>query len=187
MVGLSAAAFLAARGVRSIAIERLKESSPLPRAAFFHQRTLEMFRMLGIEDSVRERSAREFVPEGAIIAMDSVSGRKLADIIGNLNEGVEPLSPCRRLFLNQPSLEPILRDRAREGGADILQGTEITEVQQDESGVRVMVRDTDGGNARELRADYLIAADGGHSKVREALGIGYEGRGAFSNSLTIYF
>jgi putative polyketide hydroxylase len=187
MVGLSAAAFLAAHGVRSISIDRLKDSSPLPRAAFFHQRTLEMFRLLGIETRVRERSAKDFVPEGAIIAMDTVSGRKLADIIGNLNEGVEPLSPCRRLFLNQPSLEPILRERAREGGAEILQGAEITEVHQDDRGVRVTVRDTDGGNVRELRGAYLIAADGGHSKIREARGIGYEGRGAFSNSLTIYF
>src|SRR5262245_51321042 len=187
MVGLSAAAFLAAHGVRSIAIERLKESSPLPRAAFFHQRTLELFRLLGIEERVRERSARDFVPEGAIIAMDCVSGRKLADIIGNLNEGVEPLSPCRRLFLNQPSLEPILRERAREGGADVLQAAEITDVHQDNNGGRVTVRDTDGGNVRELRAQYLIAADGGHSRIRDSLGIGYEGRGAFSNSLTIYF
>jgi 2-polyprenyl-6-methoxyphenol hydroxylase-like FAD-dependent oxidoreductase len=146
-----------------------------------------MFRWLGIEERVREGSAREFVPEGAIIAMDSVSGRKLADIIGNLNEGVELLSPCRRLFLNQPSLEPILRARAREGGAEILQGTEITEVHQDEGGVRVTVRDTDGGNPREIHAAYLIAADGGHSRVRESLGIGYEGRGAFSKKLTIYF
>jgi glycine/D-amino acid oxidase-like deaminating enzyme len=34
LVGLCAAAFLAQRGIRSIAIERLKESSPLPRAAW---------------------------------------------------------------------------------------------------------------------------------------------------------
>src|SRR5262245_14121950 len=187
MVGLSAAAFLAAHGVRSIAIERLKESSPLPRAAFFHQRTLELFRLLGIEERVRERSARDFVPEGAIIAMDCVSGRKLADIIPNLNEGVDALSPCRRLFLNQPSLEPILRDRAREAGATVVQGAEITGVSQDASGVTVSSKDIDTGNVRELRGKYLIAADGGHSKVRDSLGIGYDGRGAFSNSLTIYF
>src|SRR5215510_12401916 len=114
MVGLSAATFLAQHGIRSVAIERLKASSPLPRAAFFHMRTLEMFRSVGIEARVREHSNRDFVPEGAIIAMDCVSGRKLADIIPNLNEGVEALSPCRRLFLNQPNLEPILRERARE-------------------------------------------------------------------------
>jgi 2-polyprenyl-6-methoxyphenol hydroxylase-like FAD-dependent oxidoreductase len=187
MVGLSAATFLAQHGVRSVAIERLKASSPLPRAAFFHMRTLEMFRSVGIEQRVREQSAIDFVPEGAIIAMDCVSGRKLADIIPNLNDGVDALSPCRRLFLNQPSLEPILRDRAREAGAHVIQGAEITAVRQDSSGVTVTIRDLDSGATRELRAKYLIAADGGHSRVRDALGIGYDGRGAFSNSLTIYF
>jgi len=187
LVGLCAAAFLAQRGIRSIAIDRLKESSPLPRAAFFHMRTVEMFRSLGIEASVREGSAQDFVPEGAIVALESVSGRKLADIMPSLNEGVEELSPCRRLYLNQPNLEPILRARAREAGATVIQGAQITDVQQDGAGVTVVVKDVDGGAQRSLRGRYLIAADGGHSKAREALGIGYEGRGAFSNSLTIYF
>ena len=93
LVGLSAATFLAHQGISSMAIERLRESSPLPRAAFFHMRTLEMFRSVGIESRVRERSARDFVPEGAIVAMDCLAGRKLADIIGNLNEGVEAVGP----------------------------------------------------------------------------------------------
>ena len=187
MVGLSAATFLAQQGIPSIAVERLKESSPLPRAAFFHMRTLEMFRSVGIEEQVRTQSAKDFVPEGAIVALESVSGRKLADIIPTLNEGVESLSPCRRLFLNQPSLEPILRARAREAGATVIQGAEVVGVKQNASGVQVTVRDVDTHEHRELHAKYLIAADGGHSKVREVLGIGYDGRGVFSNSLTIYF
>jgi 2-polyprenyl-6-methoxyphenol hydroxylase-like FAD-dependent oxidoreductase len=187
MVGLSAATFLAHQGIRSITIERLKASSPLPRAAFFHMRTLELFRGVGIEQRVRDQSLQDFVPEGAIVALESVAGRKLADIIPSLNEGVETLSPCRRLFLNQPSLEPILRERAREAGATVLQGAEITAIAQDANGVQVTVRDVDNGALRELRASYLIAADGGHSKVRELLGIPYEGRGVFSSSLTIYF
>jgi putative polyketide hydroxylase len=187
MVGLCAAAFLAQRGVRSVTIERLKESSPLPRAAFFHMRTLEMFRSLGIENAVRERSAKDFVPEGSIVAMDAVAGRKLADIMPSLNEGVEVLSPCRRLYLNQPSLEPILRERARQAGASVVLGAEITDVQQDSQGVTVAMQDIDSGLERRLRGKYLIAADGGHSRVREILGIDYEGRGAFSKSLTIYF
>src|SRR6185436_17137534 len=156
MVGLSAATFLAHHGIRSVAIERLKTSSPLPRAAFFHMRTLEMFRSLGIEDRVREASSRDFVPEGAIIAMDCICGRKLADIIPNLNEGVDALSPCRRLFLNQPNLEPILRERAREAGATVIQGAEVTGVQQDSSGVRVTMKDLATGEPRELHSKYLI-------------------------------
>ena len=187
LTGLAAASFLAQQGIRSIAIERLKASSPLPRAAFFHMRTLEMFRGLGIEARVREESAKEFVPDGALIAMDCISGRKLADIISNLNEGVDAVSPCHRWFLNQPSLEPILRERAQTAGATVMQGTEIIAVSQDSAGVTVRVRDVDSGAERELRGQYLIAADGGHSKIRDLLGIGYQGRGTFSRSLTIYF
>ena len=187
LVGLSAAAFLAHQGIRSLTIERLAASSPLPRAAFFHMRTLEMFRGLGIEDAVRTQSAKEFVPEGAIIAMETLAGRKLADIIPNLNEGVDVLSPCRRLFLNQPTLEPILRECARAGGASIVQGAEIIDVHQDSGGVSLTIRKIDDKSTREVRGDYLIAADGAHSRIRAALGIDSEGRGAFSNSLTIYF
>ena len=187
LVGLSAAAFLARQGIRSLTIERLGASSPLPRAAFFHMRTLEMFRELGIEDTVRSQSAKEFVPEGSIIAMDALAGRKLADIIPNLNEGIDALSPCRRLFLNQPTLEPILRQCAREGGATVLQGAEVIDVHQDSTGVTLTVRKTDHTSDCTIRGAYLIAADGGHSTIRTSLGINYEGRGAFSNSLTIYF
>jgi 2-polyprenyl-6-methoxyphenol hydroxylase-like FAD-dependent oxidoreductase len=73
LTGLAAAAFLAQQGIRSIAVERLPQSSPLPRAAFFHMRTMEMFRELGIEARVREESAKEFVPDGALIAMDCIA------------------------------------------------------------------------------------------------------------------
>src|SRR5688572_24845437 len=139
LTGLAAAAFLAQQGIRSIAVERLEQTSPLPRAAFFHMRTMEMFRGLGIEARVREESAKEFVPDGSLIAMDCLSGRKLVDIISNLNEGVDGVSPCRRWFLNQPRLEPILRERAREAGATILQSTEIVALRQDVTGVTLRV------------------------------------------------
>ncbi len=187
LVGLSAPAFLASQGVRSLTLERLSASSPLPRAAFFHMRTLEMFRSIGIEHAVQSQSEKEFVPEGAIIAMDTLAGRKLADIIPNLNEGIDALSPCRRLFLNQPSLEPILRNCAHEGGATFVPGAEIVDVHQDSAGVRLTIRKMSDGSTHDVRGAYLIAADGGHSRVRAVLGIDYEGRGAFSNSLTIYF
>lgn len=187
LVGLSAATFLAQHGVASLAIERLRGGSPLPRAGHFHLRTLELFRAAGIEEEVKRRSEADFVPEGAIIAMDNLSGRKLADIIPSLNEGVEPLSPCRRLFINQPSLEQILRKRAAEAGARVLDGHEVVDIEQDAKGVTVTAKDVGDGATRRLRGRYLIGADGAHSKVREILDIPYDGRGVFSNSMTIYF
>jgi 2-polyprenyl-6-methoxyphenol hydroxylase-like FAD-dependent oxidoreductase len=187
LVGLCAAAFLAQRGIRSIAIERLRASSPLPRAAFFHMRTMELFRSLGVEDEIREQSAADFAPEGAIVALESIAGRKLADIMPSLNEGVAALSPCRRLYLNQPSLEPILRTCALSAGAKVMEGAEVTGVDQDTHGVTVTVTNVENGRQCELTGQFLIAADGAHSRVRQLLGIQYEGRGAFSNSVTVYF
>jgi 2-polyprenyl-6-methoxyphenol hydroxylase-like FAD-dependent oxidoreductase len=187
LVGLSMAMFLAQHGIKSLAIERLVGGSPLPRAGHFHLRTLELFRSAGIEDEVKRRSEADFVPEGAIIAMDNLCGRKLADIIPSLNEGVEPLSPCRRLFINQPSLEQVLRKRASAVGAQVLEGHEVVGIDQDSAGVTVTARRIGDGVTRTLRGRYLIAADGAHSKVRELLNIPFDGRGVFSNSMTIYF
>lgn len=187
LIGLSTAMFLAQHGVSSLAVERLAAGSQLPRAAFFHMRTLEMFRAAGIEEKVREQSAKEFEPEGALVIMDTLSGKKLADIIPSLNEGVDALSPCRRLFCTQPGLEPILKARALEAGARVLDGHEVIGVAQDDGGVTMTVKDVKSGQQRTLRGKYLVGADGAHSKVRELLNIPFDGRGVFSNSITIYF
>ncbi len=187
LVGLSTAMFLAQQGVASLVVERLRGGSPLPRAAHFHLRTLELFRLAGVEDEVIRQSNEEFLPEGAIIAMDALAGKKLADIIGSLNAGVEAVSPCKRLFVTQPGLEPILKKRAREVGAQIAEGLEIVAIDQDADGVAVTAKDADTGQQRVLRGKYLVAADGAHSRARELLGIPFDGRGVFSNSITIYF
>jgi 2-polyprenyl-6-methoxyphenol hydroxylase-like FAD-dependent oxidoreductase len=188
LVGLSAAMFLAQHGVPSLTIERLEGGSPLPRAAHFHLRTLELFRAAAIDDEVRAQSDKEFLPEGAIVAMDSLAGRKLADIIPSLNVGVDDaLSPCRRLFVTQPGLEPILRARAERAGARVLPGHEVVAAQQDDDGVTLTAADAPSGATRTIRARYVVAADGAHSGQREALGIPFDGRGVFSNSITIYF
>src|SRR5205085_12298535 len=48
-------------------------------------------------------------------------------------------------------------------------------------------RDRSHGQHIEFRGRYLIGADGAHSAVRELLQIPFDGRGVFSNSITIYF
>ena len=187
LVGLSTAMFLARHGVPSIVVEQLKIPSTLPRAAFFHMRTFELFRAAGIEDEVRAQSEKEFTPDGAIVALESLIGPQIGAFIANLNAGVGELSPCRRWFVSQPGLEPILRKRAEEVGARVINGEAIVAAQQDADGVTATLRNVETGAERMLRAKYLIAAEGAHSRIREQLAIPMEGRGVFSNSITVYF
>jgi 2-polyprenyl-6-methoxyphenol hydroxylase-like FAD-dependent oxidoreductase len=187
LVGLSTAMFLAQHGIPSLAVERLHRASQLPRAAHFHMRTLEMFRSAGIEDEVRAQSLKEFEPEGSIVLMDTLAGKVLAEFVPSLNAGVDAFSPCRRLFVTQPGLEPILRRRAEKTGARVLSGHEVVGFTQDAGGVTTTISNVDTGEQQTIRSKYLVGADGAHSKTRELAGIEFDGRGVFSNSVTIYF
>src|SRR5262249_42393815 len=68
-----------------------------------------------------------------------------------------------------------------------LDGHEVVGIDQDAHGVTLTAQDVDSGRRRRLRGQYLVGADGAHSKVRQLLDISFDGRGVFSNSITIYF
>ena len=187
LVGLTTSVLLASHGVRHILVERHKGTAIHPRAASFHQRTMEIFRSVGMQQTVESAASREFVQNGAIISVDALSGRELACYYRSFNEGVEELSPTSRLFITQIGLEPALRARARALGADHHYATEMASFEQDEEAVVALLRPRDGGPERRVRAQYLVAADGAHSFVRGQLGIEMAGRGSFADCVTIYF
>ena len=187
LVGLTTSVLLASHGVRHMLIERHRGTAIHPRAASFHQRTMEIFRSLGLQQAVEAAAEREFVQNGAIISVDALSGKELACFYRSFNEGVEGLSPTSRLFITQIGLEPLLRERARELGADHHYATEMVSFEQEHMGVVAKLRPRDGGPERRVHARYLIAADGTHSFVRRQLGIGMAGRGSFADCVTIYF
>lgn len=187
LVGLSTSVLLGRHGVPHMLVERHHGTAIHPRAASFHQRTLEIFRDGGIQQAVEQAAEREFVQNGAINAVESLGGRELASFYRNVNEGVEALSPTRRLFITQIGLEPVLRKRATELGTDLRYATELLHFAQDEAGVEAVIRSRDTGEEQTVRARFMIAADGTHSPVRKALGIEMAGRGEFARCATIYF
>ncbi len=148
---------------------------------------MEIFRSMDLQEAVEQAAEREFVQNGAIVSVETLAGRELASFYKSVNEGVEGLSPTSRLYITQIGLEPVLRKRALELGADHRFATEMTQFVQDESGISTTVRSCDDGSERRIRAQYMIAADGAHSPVRNALGISMEGRGEFAQCATIYF
>src|SRR4051794_29275328 len=158
-----------------------------PRAGHFQLRTMEVLRQLGLEERVRAKSLETYSPTGGIIAVESLAGRELATYVKELNEGVEGLSPTVRVFINQDALEPLLRERALELGATVCNQTEAIGLEQDDDGVTVTLRDLASGDESEVRARYVVAADGNRSPMRRRLGIGMRGYGQLSRSITIYF
>jgi 2-polyprenyl-6-methoxyphenol hydroxylase-like FAD-dependent oxidoreductase len=187
LVGLSAALFLGLQGVKSLVVERHPGTAIHPRAALVNQRSIELYRGAGIEEDIIEASGHEFVQNGAIVSVESLSGREIDWYFRNINEGVEDLSPSARLFITQIGLEPILRPRAEELGARLEYSTELVSFEADGEGVTAVLKKRDDGTERTVRARYLVAADGSHSPIRRQLGIPLEGHGTFSNSITIYF
>jgi 2-polyprenyl-6-methoxyphenol hydroxylase-like FAD-dependent oxidoreductase len=187
LVGLTTAALLARHGVQSLAVERHSGTAVHPRAGHFQIRTIEILREMGLEAEVRQRARETYDPDGGIIAVESLAGREVARFIPNLNVGVDDRSPTGRLFIDQDVLEPMLRKQAEQRGALLRYRTEMTSFEQDSTGVRAVIRDLDSGAEREIRAQYMVAADGNRSRVRKHLGIDMHGYGLLSKSVTIYF
>jgi len=187
LVGLSAAAFLAWQGVKTLTVERHRGTAIHPRAGHFQLRTMEVLRSIGLQDIVRRAAEDQYDLDFGIAAVESLAGRELAVFIQNLNEGVDAVSPSTRFFMTQQSLEPLIRTRAEELGARLDYATELVSFEQDDDGVTATVRDIDTGRERAVRARYLIASDGNRSAVRERLGIAVSGHGLIAHSVTIYF
>src|SRR3954454_23168664 len=77
LVGLSVSVLLADQGVPHLLVESHRGTAIHPRAASFHQRTMEVFRSVGLQESVERAAASEFLQNGAIMAVESLDGREL--------------------------------------------------------------------------------------------------------------
>jgi 2-polyprenyl-6-methoxyphenol hydroxylase-like FAD-dependent oxidoreductase len=187
LVGLSTSVLLASYGVPHLVVESHPGTAIHPRAASFHQRTMEVFRSVGLQREVEEAAAREFRQGGAIVAVESLGGKELAYFYRSYNDGVEGLSPTDRLFITQVGLEPILHQRAIDLGAEHLFGTDLVYFETRGDHVASVIRPHGGGPEEVVISDYVVAADGAHSAVREHLGIPMTGHGTFADCVTIYF
>ena len=178
LVGLSAALFLAAQGLEAITVERHAGSSPHPRAIGYTPRTMELFCAVGLGGKIPEAPAGFRLRR---VRVSSLAGEPMEETswtppVPRAAPGA-PLSPVRGAAIAQDLIEPILRARALELGADIRQSTELADFRQDADGVTARIRARDCGEATTIRAQYMIACDGGDSPIREALNIARSGRG----------
>ena len=190
LVGLTAALVLRHHGVAVTVAERRTTTSPQPKARRFHVRSMEIFRELGLAGLVRD-AAREFAGHDHMAA-----GRTLAEAgqlplwapAGAGGAGaISDASPELPRLIAQDALEPLLREAAVAAGATVRFGTEVAGFRQADGAVTADLVDL-AGRRSELRARYLVAADGARSGVRRSLGISRSGRGIVGRpSMSVYF
>ena len=97
----------------------------------------------------------------------------------------ELASPVSICDLPQNFLEPILLEAAGQRGTAIRFNTEFVDLVQDADGVSATVEDRLSGESYEIRAKYLIGADGGRSRVAEVIGLPMLGQMGRAGSMNI--
>ncbi|HEX8866252.1 MAG TPA: FAD-dependent oxidoreductase [Lentzea sp.] len=186
LAGTSAALFLAWRGVDVTLVEKHPGSSPHPRAVGFNARVGELLRSVGLEGALPpSRVGKGFGIRR--VRAESLVGRKYDETFWSPPAELSDIeySPSKGVGVAQDRMEPLLRDKARELGANIRMSTRMLEFSQDEDGVTAVAQGD--GEPYEIRADYLVAADGHRSPIREALGITRTGRGYMHTSRSVLF
>jgi 2-polyprenyl-6-methoxyphenol hydroxylase-like FAD-dependent oxidoreductase len=192
VVGLSAALFLLQQGIQPLLVERHKGTSIHPRARGFDVRTMELYRELGLGEAIRE-AGKALAPAWGILKDVTLAAamekRKPSRKKGpeHLFSVIQELSPVTGARCTQDLSEPVLLAAAKERGAVVRYYTELVSFTQDATGVSAVLRNRDSGEDEQVRASYLIAADGAKSPVRTALHAATVGRGPLSDLLNIYF
>ena len=156
--GLASALFLSHHGVRSVLVDRHPAVSIQGRARGINQRTMEIYRPLGIEPRIRE-VGRPFDEESGVVRCETLAGEWNWILEEDTRRPMPDLTACEFGMADQRSVEPILIEAARGNGADIRFNTRCVSVQADADGVTAVTEDRDGGQRRTVRSDYLIAAD----------------------------
>ncbi len=163
-VGAFMANLLDEAGLTVIALDREPDILPIPRAVGMDGEIMRVVQAIGLTDQLEP-------------LLKVFRGTEYRDVDGNLvttrpgvsGEGLQAWPD--RYNVHQPDLERVLRDGlVSRAGVTLLLSHEVTEVDQDADAASVTATDLVTGNAREVRARYVIGCDGGRSIVRRTIG-----------------
>lgn len=166
-VGLAAGLELERFGVPYAIFEEDEGLSTKPKAGTILPRSLEIFALEGIVDAVLQDGLRFDEVHFVDRPTDKVLTRMLMSPMGN-----ETRYP---FIVNAPQsdLERAMMDGITARGGAVHFRHKLQSISQDGDGCRLAFDTVDGG--LEVRADYVMACDGGRSTVRHACNISMEG------------
>jgi 3-(3-hydroxy-phenyl)propionate hydroxylase len=166
-VGLIAALGLAQRGVGVTVLDASDDILDEPRGMTYHWAVLAGLERLGVLADATEMGYLKHDWSAQVFR----TGERISMDIGLLKDDVRhPYS----LVLGQDALGGVVKTHLeRLPNARILWGHAVTAFEQDDTGVSVHVECGEG--VKDLRAKWLVGADGARSIVRRQLGLRFEG------------
>jgi 2,4-dichlorophenol 6-monooxygenase len=195
VAGLISSLELAQLGVDTYLVSAREATSPLPKAHILNQRTMEIFRGLGVDDEVYAQGtpAENMVYTGFYVGFAGEGadcGRELYRLeafgAGGMSEAWRDASACLPANLPQSRLEPILRRKAEQASPGaICYGHELLSVEQDSEAVHAVILDHQTERRYTVHAKYLLAADGGRT-VGPSLGVAAEGLTDLGRMVTLH-
>lgn len=167
-VGVSIANLLGHYGVETLLVDRSPQILDFPRAVGLDDEALRSFQAAGLAEPMLEDMIQN-VP----MRMYTAGKKCFAEILPSTRE----FGWYRRNLFSQPLGETTLRKGlARYPHVSMQLGVELSGLTQDDEGVTVTLRHEDGSE-QTVRAQYVVAADGARSTVREGiLKVPYLGR-----------
>jgi 2,4-dichlorophenol 6-monooxygenase len=187
--GGASAALLGMYGVKHILVTKYGWLADTPRAHITNQRAMEVLRDLGLEAKAIAQATPQHLMANNVFC-ESLAGEELGRLYSWGNHPArradyELASPVSICDLPQNFLEPILLEAAGQRGSSIRFNTEFVDLVQDADGVSATVKDRLSGETYEIRAKYLIGADGGRSRVAEVIGLPMLGQMGRAGSMNI--
>lgn len=168
-VGLAIANYLGQVGVDVLVIEKLDKLIDYPRAIGIDDESLRTVQALGLVDKVLPHTT----PWHAMRFL-TPKGRCFADIQPMTDE----FGWSRRNAFIQPQVDAVLFEGLKRfDNVRTLFSRDVNDFSQDATGVTLHMEAL-GGVKETVRADYLIACDGGNSYIRRALGVSFDGKTA---------
>ena len=169
---------LARQGRKVAVFERWRERYPLPRAVCIDHELYRVLSALGLGDALPAVSHA-----GPRYQWFNAEWKMLLD----LDWSCESISGGPEVnFVHQPTLEEMFARALRDyPNVELNLGQEAMSVRQTADSAEVLLRDTESGAQRWVRARYVIGADGANSVVRQAIGSTQEDRGFEADWLVI--
>ncbi|CAA0093129.1 2,4-dichlorophenol 6-monooxygenase [Halioglobus japonicus] len=187
--GQLAALLLSHQGIASTIVERRVERSTAPKAHAVNPRTLEICASVGLAMDEFYRLAAPASQGGLVQFMSSLSGVALGALpYERQDDAVRALTPYPLANIAQPRFEQLLSQAIdQRNDISVLRGCTCTDVAQDADGVSVQVELKSAASPVIVRSQYLLAADGANSRIRDRLGITMEGPEAIEHYMMIHF